>query len=103
VLVAWKKGNGAYAIQCMSTVDNVRTLHDQLMQETWLSIEKAKAVQPLVGEKEITIHMDVNQNPRHDSARFQNELVGFVKGLGYKYALKPNAWAASGVADKQVR
>ena len=103
VLVAWKEGTGAYAIQRRSKSENIRTLHDQLMQETWLSIEQAQLIQELVDDKKITIHMDVNQNTRYDSGKFQNELVGFVKGLGYDYALKPNAWVASGVADRKVR
>jgi len=102
-LVAWKPGTGAFAIQVRSVAENVRTLHDQLMQETWLSIEQAQIIQPLIGDKKLTIHMDVNKNPRHESGKFQKELTGFVTGLGYDYALKPHAWAASGVADKLVR
>jgi len=102
VLLAWKEGYGAFAIKHSSTESNIRNLRDQLIQETWLSIESAQNIQTHV-DKEIIIHLDVNDNPKYKSGKYKNELTGFVKGFGFKYELKPNSWVASAIADRCVR
>jgi len=32
--------------------------------------------------------------------KYEKELVGWVAGMQFKYQIKPNAWAATVVADK---
>jgi predicted RNase H-related nuclease YkuK (DUF458 family) len=102
VLVAWKEGYGAFGIHRSSIEYNIRDLRDQLIQETWLSIELAQVIKDMV-DKDIIIHMDVNSNERFKSGKYKNELIGFVKGLGFDYAIKPFSWVASAVADRGVR
>ncbi len=102
VLLAWKEGYGAFGVEHLSVQLNIRNLRDQLIQETWLSIECAQKVKTLV-DKDVTIHLDVSQSTKFKSGRYKNELTGFVRGFGFKYELKPNSWAASSVADKRVR
>jgi predicted RNase H-related nuclease YkuK (DUF458 family) len=102
VLVAWKEGSGAYGIQHDSVEYNIRNLRDQLIQETWLSVDLAQKISPMV-DQDITIHMDVNSSEKFKSGKHKNELIGFVKGLGFDYAIKPFSWVASSIADKKVR
>ncbi len=102
VLLAWKEGYGAFGVEHRSVQLNIRNLRDQLIQETWLSIECAQTVKTLV-DKDVIIHLDVSQSPKFKSGRYKNELTGFVRGFGFNYELKPNSWAASSVADKRVR
>lgn len=102
VLIAFKEGTGAHGVEHLSVEYNIRNLRDQLIQETWLSIDLAQKVSSMV-DKDVTIHMDVSQDPKFKSGRYKKELTGFVKGFGFNYELKPNSWAASSIADRSVR
>jgi predicted RNase H-related nuclease YkuK (DUF458 family) len=96
------KNHEGSIIHRVSYDNNIRNLRDQLIQETWLSIELAQKVSEMV-DQNITIHLDVNSNPKFRSGKFKNEITGFVKGFGYDFELKPNSWCASALADSKTR
>jgi hypothetical protein len=78
------------------------SLRDRLIHEAWMSLEVAQKISKMISQN-ITIHLDVNQNPKFKSGLYKNEICGFVKGFGYDYKLKPDSWCASSVADHQVQ
>ena len=94
----WKKTNG----------DKIyHTLRDRIYKEVTLSLQYA---QNILGELEsfiektdepnydFQIHIDVGQNgPTRDMIK---EVVGMVRGNGFKAKIKPDSYAASSVADK---
>lgn len=53
--------------------------------------------------RELSIHLDINQDEKHQSSKMLKVAKGWVEGLGLKPVFKPDAFAASCVADKYVR
>jgi len=47
----------------------------------------------------VGVTIDCNKDIKHKSARYKDALVGMVVGHGYNAFIKPDAWAASTVAD----
>ena len=94
----WKKTNGNKIFH---------TLRDRIYQEVTLSLQTA---QDILGELESSlkpdqqldydfqIHIDVGQ--RGPTREMIKEVVGMVRGNGFKAKIKPESFAASSVADK---
>ena len=53
--------------------------------------------------KQIEVHCDINSKPQFASNRFNAGANGYVTGCGFNYRCKPDAWAATGVADWHTR
>jgi hypothetical protein len=96
----WRKTNGGKIYH---------TLRDRIYQEVTLSL---KIAQEMLGQLEsllksagepnydFQIHIDVGQKgPTRDMIK---EVVGMVRGNGFKAKIKPGSYAASNVADKYV-
>jgi uncharacterized protein len=78
-------------------------LRMRMMLEAYRSIEVAMEVEQLFSGI-IHVHLDIGPNPRKSkTSAFKLELTGLVKGQGYEVAIKPDAWCASGVADRMCR
>lgn len=95
----WKKTDGGKIYH---------TLRDRIYQEVTLSLEIAQNIlgqlTPLRASTEpsydFQIHIDVGQNgPTREMIK---EVVGMVRGNGFKAKIKPESYAASNIADKYV-
>lgn len=96
----WKKTNGGKIYH---------TLRDRIYQEVTLSLQTA---QKMLGELglllkpsselnyDFQIHIDVGQ--KGPTREMIKEVVGMVRGNGFKAKIKPDSYAASNVADKYV-
>jgi len=94
----WKKTNGNKTFH---------TIRDRIYQEVTLSLQTA---QDILGELESSlkpdqqpdydfqIHIDVGQ--KGPTREMIKEVVGMVRGNGFKAKIKPESFAASSVADK---
>ena len=85
------------------------TLRDRIYQETLLSIEMAQQfigkIKDIVEAKEFSrssleIHIDVGQDG--PTRELISEVVGMVRGNGFRAKTKPHAYAASSVADRHT-
>ena len=74
-------------------------IHTRIWAEVNLSMDVALAVQVAHPKKTIEVHCDINSNPKFGSYQFNAAASGYVIGCGFDYKCKPNAWAASDVAD----
>ena len=96
----WKKTNGGKIYH---------TLRDRIYQEVNLSLQTAqdmlKQLSSLLksGKEpsyDFQIHIDVGQNgPTREMIR---EVVGMVRGNGFKAKIKPESYAASNIADRYI-
>jgi predicted RNase H-related nuclease YkuK (DUF458 family) len=96
----WKRTNG-YKIY--------HTLRDRIYQEVALSLQVAqdmlKQLEASLSKGDLPnydfqIHIDVGQNgPTREMIK---EVVGMVRGNGFKAKIKPESFAASHVADKYI-
>jgi|TARA_Y100000031_G_scaffold154340_2_gene201671 hypothetical protein len=96
----WKKTNGHKVYH---------TLRDRIYREVGLSLEIAQDILGQLGASlktvaepnyDFQIHIDVGQNgPTREMIK---EVVGMVRGNGFKAKIKPESYAASNIADKYV-
>lgn len=80
-----------------------RSLRDRIYREAWLSYETAQALIEEfkgrgVSEFHLEIHVDVGRGGR--TRELVEEVVGMILGSGLPVRTKPDAYAASVVADK---
>lgn len=100
VLVAYQLHKGGVILSSTNTERYISSLRERLLFETWRSIELAFYLNDQISsDKMITIQLDINSNLKYKSAHYKDELVGMVVGQGFNAIIKPDAWAASGVAD----
>jgi len=107
VLVHRKGFGGKYFWRRVS-VGNIHTLREKIYAETMASLNFATEFVPLFRKElngkspnyNLEIHVDVGE---HGATREMiKEVVGMVTGNGFVAKTKPNAYAASYVADKHT-
>lgn len=110
VVTLIRPGKGGRVIFNREKIPRVRELRERLWKETWRSVELAMELTatPDIGDFATRIdvsavHIDANVDPKHQSSRYVEELVGLVVGQGFKAVVKPEAWAASHAADHAVK
>ncbi|QAA76261.1 MAG: hypothetical protein BIP78_0495 [Candidatus Bipolaricaulis sibiricus] len=79
------------------------SLRERIYREAWLSYETAEdLIRSLkergISEFQLEIHVDIGRNGR--TRDLVEEVVGMILGVGYRVRTKPEAYAASAVADK---
>lgn len=84
-------------------VDKEKNKPGDIRTRIWTEVQKSVDIalwlQDCLPTTTITVHCDINSDPRFASNRFQAEAMGYVTGCGFKYVGKPDSWAASGAAD----
>ena len=79
---------------------NNSALRMRMLLEAYRSIEVAMEIEPYIKNR-LSIHLDVGEDfGKNKSSIAQKELQFLVQSQGYSCAIKPDAWAASCVADK---
>ena len=98
---AYKLGRGGSALIHKAHTPKVPDLRQRLLLETMMSLETAWYLSTKIPSLKnvIVIHLDINQSVRWESGKYHDELVGFVTSQGFEALSKPNAWAATCVAD----
>lgn len=99
ILTERKGGRVAYARE---VVPRITSLRERLLKEVWKSVNLGLEISPLVAG-DLTVSIDVNTVLKHKSSQYLQELTALVVSQGFKLLVKPDAWAASHVADHVVR
>ncbi len=104
-LVIHRIGRGGIYFWCRQKMSKIFELRPRIWQEAWISIELA---QQLVEKfnflsesgKHIEIHVDVGNNgPTRDLIK---EIASMVSGHGFNVKMKPDAYAATKIADRHT-
>lgn len=103
-----RKGFGGKYFWRKETVKNIHTLREKIYAETMTSLSFASIFVPLFKKQlngaapnyNLEIHVDVGEHG--DTRNMIKEVVGMVKGNGYVAKTKPDAYAASYVADRHT-
>jgi|TARA_R110000824_G_scaffold1445_3_gene7287 predicted RNase H-related nuclease YkuK (DUF458 family) len=85
---------------------NDLNMNHRLFLETFKAIETATRLDPLLkclNYKINEVHTDINPNPRFPSFEAVGACLGYIKGMGFEAKLKPEAWAATTVADYAMK
>jgi predicted RNase H-related nuclease YkuK (DUF458 family) len=102
VAVVLDPGKGGRGFYTKTRQANIDSLQHKLFTEVGLSLELAQALCEHISADQIQVHIDANTNIKWNSGKYHQQLAGMVVGSGFKALLKPDAWAASHVADHAV-
>ena len=73
----------------------------RLMTEVYKASELYLRLAPIIDDREIEVHLDINPNELYGSSCVINEAIGYIKGTcNVVPMVKPQAWCASYVADR---
>lgn len=111
VIIVYRMGRGGRYFWRKTKGDKkYRSLRDRIYKEVTLSVHTAKNILTELQELlevgyqlhyDFHIHIDVGENG--PTRQMIKEVVGIVQGNGFKAKIKPDAYAASSIADKHVR
>lgn len=75
----------------------------RIMQEAQEAIEIALELAQIFPTENIEVHLDVNTRKGNLSQTLADQLSGYAKSAGFACKLKPDSWAATGIADGHTR
>tara|TARA_Y100001973_G_C5184918_1_gene327208 strand:- start:298 stop:768 length:471 start_codon:yes stop_codon:yes gene_type:complete len=80
------------------------TLLERITSEVQSSIHIAMNVLEVCPTVDIELHLDVSPaSGKEATSRFSDMLVGYARGVGFPCKVKPDAFAATTVADKHTK
>ncbi len=85
------------------TIPDYGQMRPRLMTEVHYALEAFYAIEDIVGNRKLEVHLDVNPDPRHASNAVTSEALGWVRSLGIQAKIKPDSFAATTAADHFVR
>lgn len=105
VITVHREGKGAIFFYKTIKTKPIVSLFEKVDEETKLSVNLAnyllKSLGTIVQEEtshvRVVIHMDVGKNG--PTSQFVDYLESYVKGYRYDFAIKPDSYAASTIAD----
>jgi len=79
-----------------------------LLARISLEVEKSIAIALKILEDipkiDIELHLDVSPSEKKEkSSKFADMLIGYAKGVGFECKIKPDAFAATTIADKHTK
>lgn len=79
-------------------------LLQRILAEVQKSVELGLKLLELIPVLDIEIHLDVSGSDKNNgTSKFAEMLTGYAKGAGFECKIKPDAYAASSVADKHSK
>ncbi len=107
-IVIYRKGRGGRFFYHRDNAPDRFGMKQRIFYEVSRSLEVASKVTGFLAEEkdldeniDIEIHVDVGE--KGPTSNIIKEVVGMVVGSGYEALIKPDAYAASTVADKYTR
>ena len=103
-IVSYEPGHGGTYAFIRYKSRRIEALRERLLAETWKSVELAMLVtQHIPSDTKIVVHLDVNESIRFKSGKYAGDLIALVTAQGFNAEIKPNAFAASTLADAMVK
>lgn len=79
------------------------SLRNRLLTEVQLALEAFYAIEDVVGNRKLEVHLDVNPDQKYASNVVTAEALGWVRSLGLEAKVKPYSFAATTAADHLVK
>jgi predicted RNase H-related nuclease YkuK (DUF458 family) len=103
IILHMNSKNGCKVFHNKVTIPDYGQMRPRLLMEVQYALEAFYAIEDVVGDRRLEIHLDVNPDPRHASNIVTSEALGWVRGLGLEARIKPHSFAATSAADHCVR
>lgn len=104
-LIVHKIGSGGIYFWGRQRVEKLVSLKQRIWQEALISLTLAeKMVDDFksLGLFELNLEIHVDIGPNGPTRELIADIVGMIRGNGFKVATKPSSWGASHVADRHV-
>tara|TARA_R110000824_G_scaffold8737_3_gene39550 strand:- start:14433 stop:14930 length:498 start_codon:yes stop_codon:yes gene_type:complete len=87
-----------------TTSKNYPTLLHRITQEVNKSVDVGLNLLNYCPKIQIELHLDISaENKNEKTSQFSSMLVGYAQGSGFNCRIKPDAYAASSVADRHAK
>lgn len=96
----WNIGKGVAEIYRNEVIPKPPDAYSRLWGEVTRAVEIADQLKDL---GEITVHVDINSNPKYRSHQLYDASIGLITAMGFQGAGKPYSWAASCGAHKHCQ
>jgi len=102
VIVFLREGKGGFMFINSEMITQTMTIRERMIQEVGKSVTLAYELAAIWDKYDIAleIHADINTDASFKSNVALKEAMGYIKGMGYEFKAKPNAFASSSCADK---
>lgn len=102
VIVFLREGKGGFMYIKSEMLIAEMSIRERMIQEVGKSVALAYELSPIWDKYDIDleIHADINTDANFKSNVAFKEAMGYIKGMGYQFKAKPNAFASSSCADK---
>jgi predicted RNase H-related nuclease YkuK (DUF458 family) len=102
VIVFLREGKGGFMFISSKTEQQKMSIRERMISEVGRSVTLAYELSEVWDEFDIDleIHADINTDATFKSNVALKEAMGYIKGMGYIFKAKPNAFASSSCADK---
>lgn len=88
----------------IETREDFGNLKQRLLTEVELAVSTALELMDVLGSRQMSIHLDINSDPKHKSHTVVKEATAWVLGTtGIMPEFKPNSQIASRAADHMVK
>lgn len=104
VIVFLRVGRGGFMYVNRSQSTQKMSIKERMLIEVSKSIEIAYSLCPVFETYQVAleIHADINTDPHFQSNSALKEAMGYIRGMGFEFKMKPDAFASSSCADKFV-
>lgn len=102
VIVFLREGKGGFMFINSDVQVQEMAIRERMIQEVSRSVTLAYELAEIWDKYDIDleIHADINTDASFKSNVALKEAMGYIKGMGYEFKAKPNAFASSSCADK---
>ena len=98
-----RRGGRYYVKTCKIKMKFSTPPQVRIMQEAQYAIEIAMELAQVFPSETIEVHLDVNTRKGNLSQTLADQLSGYAKSAGFACKMKPDSWAATGIADGHTR
>ena len=100
VICLYEQGNGAFYYFSRETPEKCfQSLAERIMEEASRSLVLAQEICTKFPNRKIVVHSDTNTDIRYSTTKFTPTIRNWAKSIGAEFLAKPEAWAATSVAD----
>jgi predicted RNase H-related nuclease YkuK (DUF458 family) len=99
VVIHYSGSRGAKIFAIPKTTDVMRSVNQRLITEAYYALEVAMKMKDRIGPRNLSVHLDLNVNPKYKSNSVIKQAIGLISGQGLEFKVKPDAIAATSAAD----
>lgn len=100
VICFWDVGKGVQEIHNTEIIPAPKDSYSRLWEEVTRAVNTAYLLKDI---GKITVHIDINSNPKYRSHKLYDASIGLITSMGFEGEGKPFSWAATSGAHKHCQ